>query len=54
MNETALFRIKGIIKDKQEELDELLSNDYIDKNKALELSVELDKLIYRYYCIVNN
>jgi hypothetical protein len=53
MKKIALFRIKGIIKDRQEELDELLSNDHVDKKKALELSIELDKLISKYYCIVN-
>ncbi|MGF7057600.1 Spo0E family sporulation regulatory protein-aspartic acid phosphatase [Brassicibacter mesophilus] len=53
MKKVALFRIKDIIKDKREELDELLSNDHVDKEKALELSVELDKLISKYYCIVN-
>ncbi len=54
MKENTLFRIKDVIKDKQEELDELLSNDQVDKNKALELSVELDKLIYKYYCLANS
>ncbi|MFA5524973.1 MAG: aspartyl-phosphate phosphatase Spo0E family protein [Tissierellales bacterium] len=41
--------IKRAIKHKQEELNKFLENEKIDKEKALELSVELDKLIYRFY-----
>ncbi len=42
--------IKNIIECKQEELNKLLENETVDKAKALKLSVELDKLIYKYYC----
>lgn len=41
--------IKNAIESKQEELNKLLESEKVDKEKALELSVELDKLIYRFY-----
>jgi len=41
--------LKNAIEKKQEELNRLLENETIDKVEALKLSVELDKLIYRYY-----
>ncbi|WIV11736.1 aspartyl-phosphate phosphatase Spo0E family protein [Proteiniborus sp. MB09-C3] len=41
--------VKVAIEIKQAELNKLLEDEIIDKIKALELSVELDKLIYRYY-----
>lgn len=42
--------IRDIIESKQEELNKLLESETVDKSKALELSLELDKLIYKYYC----
>ncbi len=42
--------IKNIIESKQEELNKLLESEIVDKTEALKLSVELDKLIYKYYC----
>ncbi|KNF07936.1 hypothetical protein CLPU_11c01050 [Gottschalkia purinilytica] len=44
--------MKGIIRTKQEELNCLLSGENVDKNEALKLSIELDELIYRYYCLI--
>lgn len=41
--------IKTAIENKQEELNKLLESEIVDRAKALELSVELDKLIYKYY-----
>lgn len=41
--------IKTAIENKQEELNKLLESEIVDKTKALELSIELDKLIYKYY-----
>ncbi len=41
--------IKNAIENKQEELNKLLESEIVDRAKALELSVELDKLIYKYY-----
>ena len=44
-------RLKNTIEEKRQELNELLLNKNIDKNRALELSEQLDKLIYEYYCM---
>lgn len=44
--------IKDIIESKQEELNKLLESETVDKAEALKLSVELDKLIYRYYSYI--
>lgn len=44
-------RLKNTIEEKRRELNELLLNKNIDKNRALELSEQLDKLIYEYYCM---
>lgn len=41
--------IKSAIESKQAELNKLLESEKVDKEKALELSVELDKLIYKFY-----
>ncbi|WP_083238813.1 aspartyl-phosphate phosphatase Spo0E family protein [Caloranaerobacter ferrireducens] len=44
-------RLKNTIEEKRQELNELLSKKNIDKNRALELSEQLDELIYEYYCV---
>lgn len=44
-------RLRNTIEEKRQELNELLLNKNIDKNRALELSEQLDKLIYEYYCM---
>ncbi|WP_352420822.1 aspartyl-phosphate phosphatase Spo0E family protein [Proteiniborus sp.] len=44
--------IKDIIESKQQELNKLLESETLDKAKALNLSVELDKLIYKYYSYI--
>lgn len=46
--------LKNMIIRKQEELNKFLENENIDKSKALELSLELDKLIYEFYCYKNH
>ncbi|WP_081943531.1 aspartyl-phosphate phosphatase Spo0E family protein [Caloranaerobacter azorensis] len=43
--------LKNMIEEKRKELNELLSQKNIDKNRALKLSIQLDELIYKYYCI---
>lgn len=43
--------IKAAIERKQEELNKLLESEVVDRAKALELSIELDKLIYKYYSL---
>ncbi|QIB27336.1 aspartyl-phosphate phosphatase Spo0E family protein [Caloranaerobacter azorensis] len=43
--------LKNMIEEKRKELNELLSKKNIDKNRALKLSIQLDELIYKYYCI---
>ncbi|WP_427338244.1 aspartyl-phosphate phosphatase Spo0E family protein [Caloranaerobacter sp. DY30410] len=43
-------KLKNIIEEKRQELNELLSKKDIDKNRVLELSMQLDELIYKYYC----
>lgn len=41
--------IKNAIENKQEELNKLLESEIVDREEALKLSTELDKLIYKYY-----
>ncbi|WP_082394769.1 aspartyl-phosphate phosphatase Spo0E family protein [Caloranaerobacter sp. TR13] len=43
--------LKKIIENKRQELNELLSKENVDKEKVLKLSMQLDELIYEYYCI---
>lgn len=53
MSDCSTKSIKDIIESKQEELNKLLEDEAVDKSVALKLSVELDKLIYKYYsCIM--
>ncbi|WP_425449444.1 Spo0E family sporulation regulatory protein-aspartic acid phosphatase [Dethiothermospora halolimnae] len=42
--------IKNNIEYKRRILNELMLNDNINKECILKLSIELDKLIYKYYC----
>lgn len=49
MNNYSNEELKNAIEKKKEELNKLLENENVDKVKALKLSTELDKLIYRYY-----
>lgn len=42
--------LKDTIEKKRQELNKLLSEENIDRKRVLELSEQLDELIYKYYC----
>lgn len=49
LKDELLTNIKSEIREKQNILNEFMSLDSIDKEKAMKLSVELDNLISKFY-----
>ncbi|RKD32958.1 hypothetical protein BET03_10100 [Thermohalobacter berrensis] len=49
----SLEELKVIIEEKRYQLNTLLKNNDTNREKALKLSVELDKLICKYYSAIN-
>lgn len=52
MNNNSIEEIKNMIEIKQKELNKLLGEDKVNKEQALSISIELDKLIYKYYSFI--
>ncbi|SDY78335.1 Spo0E like sporulation regulatory protein [Proteiniborus ethanoligenes] len=53
MNKERFDNLKDLIIKKQDELNKFLESENVNKSKALELSLELDKLIYEFYVYKN-
>jgi len=52
LGDKLLENVKNEIREKQIVLNELMSGEYVDKNEAMKLSIELDELISQYYKVI--